>query len=275
MPTSNQLRPGRPWPSGTGGSGFTLIEMLVSIVIMGLVGAALVGVLREQRTFYEENSRLVTAQRSLRGAADWMSTELRMVHRGGVQTAETDRLIVEHAVARGVVCDTSATGSPEVYLNFYQRPTGGTPQSMRYLEPRYQGSWLPAAAWGDLSQQSHTACAGTPPSNQLYVTDSWPDSLPSMGSMVRGTRPLTYEFRTQGSELMLLRNGRVLAGPFEQSSPYFEYYRKDGSQLSAPVTGATRDEIASVQIDATATGHEQNARYQGERIISLRVPFRN
>lgn len=258
------------------GAGFTLIEVLVSIAITGLVGAALVNVLQDQRMFYEENSRRVSAQKSLRGTADRMSSELRMVHRGAVQTAAADRLVVDQGVAQGVVCATSAGGSPEVFLNLYRRPGGAAPQSVQYLEPRFQGSWLSAPSWSDFTQQSHAECPGPPPANQLYVVGSWSGgSLPARGSMVRGTQPLTYEFTVRNGQVVLLRNGRHLAGPFEQSSPYFEYFRRDGTQLSAPVTGATRDEIAAVRIEAVALGHDPNARYEGQRSIDLRVPFRN
>lgn len=260
----------------TGRAGFSLVEMLIGIVITGIVGAAVVGVLLEQNAFYEENSRRVTAQKSLRAAADRMSTELRMVHRGDVQTAEADRIVVRFGVANGIVCHT--TGGT-AYLYFHRVPDSA-PSTVRYLEPRFQGSWQTGLSWGDFSQDGSQTCAshGSPSGKSAphyRAVSSWPGSTPDVGTIVYGTVTLTYEFDTRNGDLVLLRDGTQLARPFEQSPPYFRYFRENGSELSSPVTGSSLDQIASVQIEATAQGHDPNARFEGDRTISLSVPFRN
>lgn len=261
--------------ASVGRAGFSLVEMLVGVVITGLVGAAITGLFIEQTGFYGENSRRVMANKSLRATADRMSTELRMVRQGDVRTAEADRLEVRHGVMSGVVCHTVASTA---YL-YVHRLSGETdPALVRYLEPRFQGSWNTGLVWSSIGEDNSHTCAdhGAPAgkSDERYrEVDATP--TPEAGSLVYGTIPLRYEFVSQDGRVALRRNFREVAAPFEASPPYFRYYREDGTELSAPVTGANRDDIAYVRVDATAQGHDPNQRYQGDRMISLRIPFRN
>jgi len=265
---------GRPGPaaSRSGESGFTLVEMMIGVVLTGIVGAALVGVLIEQSSFYQENSRLVSANKSLRGSADRMSTELRTVHQGDVQTADPTELTVRHGVMHGVVCHASGSNA-YVYLH---RVPDSQPATVRYMEPRFTGSWQTGLTWGDLQSDGSSTCAshGAPSgmsAGHYRKVTSWPVASPEVGSLVYGTQPLTYEFDDRDGEVFLLRDDVVIAGPFEQAQQYFRYYRQDGTE----VTGGSLDDIAYVRIDATALGHDPTGRFEGDRTLSLRVPFRN
>lgn len=255
----------------SGAGGFSLVEIMIGVVITGVLGATLIGVLLQQNAFYEENSQLVTAQRTLRGAADRMSADLRMVHEGDVQTAERDRLVVQRGVGHGVVCHTN---SGTAYLYFHQVPSSA-PDQVKYLEPRFTGSWQSGLSWpsqdGSRTCESHGSPTGG--SNDRYrVASSWPSGSPEVGTVVYGTNTLTYEFDTQGDRIMLFRNGRALTGPFEQSQTYFQYFDDNDNPISP---GGATDQIASVVIGATALGDESDARFEGDRQISLRVSFRN
>lgn len=256
----------RPAPSGdaAGASGFTLVEMLITVVITGIVGASVVGVLMEQDLFYQENSRLVMAQKSLRSATDEMSTELRMVRRGDVQTAESDRLVVTLSVAHGVVCHESSGTS---YLYFHNLPES-TPPGARYLEPRFDGNWQDLSSWPVQDGSRECADHGAPPAKENDRYRKVSTSL-AVGTMVTGTTAVSYEFAPRNGEIALLRDGRYLTGPFEQDDPYFRYLDSDGN------TTANLDEITYVEVQATALGHDPNARHDGSRSISLRIPFRN
>lgn len=270
----NKATGSRRW---TGGPGFTLVEMLIGIVVTGVVGAALVGVLRNQQVFYQENSRRVMAQKSLRQVADRMSAELRMVRKGDVVTAESDRLVTRHGETLGVVCDTA---SGTVYLYLHRLPDS-SPETMRYLEPRYQGSWQSAPSWSDVDVDGteHCAISGSPPGKpeeQYRKVSSWSTPLPGIGTQVYGTSRLTYEFVQQSNgEVVLQRNGDHWTGPFAASGVYFRYFQENGTELTAPVTGSSLDDIAWVRVGATAQGHDPSPARDGEQRISLRVPFRN
>lgn len=247
-----------------GASGFTLVEMLITVVITGIVGASVVGVLMEQDMFYQENSRLVMAQKSLRSATDQMSTELRMVRRGDVQTAESDRLVVTLNIAHGVVCHESSGTS---YLYFHNLPES-TPPGARYLEPRFDGTWQGLSSWPVQDGSRECANHGAPPAKENDRYRKVSTSLP-VGTMVTGTTAVSYEFAPRNGEIALLRDGRYLTGPFEQDDPYFRYLDSDGN------TTANLDAITYVEVRATALGHDPNARHEGSRSINLRIPFRN
>lgn len=252
--------------------GFSLVEMLISIVLTGVLGAAIVGVLMDQSAFYQTNSRMVTANKSLRGTADRMSTELRMVRQGDVVAAEPDSLTVRYGVAHGVVC---YTGVSTVYLYMHRTPES-QPDMVRYLEPRFQGSWETGLVWTDLQNDGSQTCAshGAPsgmPADHYQEVTSWPTSMPEVGTLVYGTDRLSYHFVVRDDQIVLMRNGRLVAGPFRRTGAFFRYYRQDGTE----VTGSNLDDIAYVRIDATAAGHDPNQRYEGDRTIDLRVPFRN
>lgn len=256
----------------TAQGGFSLVEMLISVVLTGVLGAAIVGVLVDQSGFYERNSRMVTANKSLRGTADRMSTELRMVRQGDVVAAEPDSVTVRYGVGRGVVCHTTAT---EAYIYLHRIPEE-QPNTVRYLEPRFQGSWQTGLAWTDLQTDGSQTCAshGAPsgmPAEHYQEVTSWPGSIPEVGTVVYGTDLLSYHFVDQGDRIVLMRNDRIIAAPFRQAESYFRYYEQDGTE----VTGSNLDDIAYVRIDATAEGHDPNQRYEGDRAIDLRVPFRN
>lgn len=267
--------PPRKPPSGQ--AGFSLVEMLISVFLTGLVGAAVVGVFIDQNSFYQENTRVVTAHTSLRTTTDRISSSLRMVHQGDVLTAEADRLSVRHGVMHGVVCHVGATS---VFIYLHRLPNT-EPATVRYLEPRFEGDWQTGLAWGDLSQDSNETCAdhGAPAGESAghyrkVDLSLWPTS-PAVGSLVYGTDRVTYEFASRGGELYLIRNGRAVTGSFGQSDQFFHYLDRNGTELSAPVTGSSLDDIASVRIDATALGNEPNQRFEGNQRISLRIPFRN
>lgn len=269
MDPTDDLSPGR--------AGFTLVEMLVTVVITGAVGAALLGVFLEQNAFYQENTRVVTANSSLRSTTARMSTELKMVHQGDVVTAEADRLSARHGVMHGVVCHVDAS-SVFIYLH---RVPDTEPSTVRYLEPRFDGNWQTGLSWGNLSQDTNETCAdhgapkGQPAEHYQQVgLTPWPTS-PKVGSLVYGTDRVTYSIESRGGELYLVRNGRAVTGSFEQSSQYFHYLDGNGGEVSAPVTGSSLDDIAVVRFEATALGDEPNNSYRGDRTIRLRIPFRN
>lgn len=270
-------------PSCAGGglaedsAGFSLVEMLIGVVVTGVVGAAVVGIFVEQSGFYQENSRRVMANKSLRVTADRMSTELRMVRQGDVRTAEADEVTVRYGVTSGVVCHTDAS---TVYVYLHRLPGDMPPDTIRYLEPRFQGVWQnPNLLWSDLQADGSETCAdhGSPSgkASDRYREITSLSTTPQDGSLVYGTISLTYEFVDQNGDIALLRNGTRLAIPFEESQAYFRYFRGDGTELSSPVTGSDRNDIAYIRVDATAQGHDPNQRYQGDRSMNLRIPLRN
>ena len=99
--------------------GFTLIELAVVLLILGLVGSTIGLTLLRQQRFYRGATELLYAREGVRDAIELLSTDIR-----GMATADTARLLADSAIemfasiGSSVVCQVAGT---EVGL------AGGTP----------------------------------------------------------------------------------------------------------------------------------------------------
>jgi prepilin-type N-terminal cleavage/methylation domain-containing protein len=91
--------------------GFTLVEMLTTLVILGIVGGALIKLIMVQARFSQTQMALRSARNVSRSAMNVMITDLRMVQdSGGLVVASPDSVIVRIPLAFGLVCSTSGGG---------------------------------------------------------------------------------------------------------------------------------------------------------------------
>jgi prepilin-type N-terminal cleavage/methylation domain-containing protein len=84
---------------------FTLVEILVAVVILGIVGAGLVRLILSQTRFTEKQMASRNARTVSRNAMNIMVTDLRMVQdRGGLIAATRDSVTTRVPVAFGLLC---------------------------------------------------------------------------------------------------------------------------------------------------------------------------
>ncbi len=90
---------------------FTLIEIITSLVILGIIGLAFMRLVLSQSRFTEGQMALRNARTVSRNAMNIMLTDLRMVQdKGGLQAASRDSVTVRVPVAFGLLCaDSLAT----------------------------------------------------------------------------------------------------------------------------------------------------------------------
>ena len=101
--TRTRLRPRR---------GFTLVEIIVTMVIAVIIGVAFTRLMIHQSRFFDRQNTNRQARSVSRGALNVMMSELRMVAvPGGVLAAARDSIIVRVPFAFGVFCASSAAGS--------------------------------------------------------------------------------------------------------------------------------------------------------------------
>ena len=87
--------------------GFTLIEIVITLTILGIVGAGLVKLILVQARFSESQMALRNARTVSRNAMNIMLTDLRMVQdKGGLLAASPDSVTVRIPVAFGLLCST-------------------------------------------------------------------------------------------------------------------------------------------------------------------------
>lgn len=260
-------------------AGFSLAEIMVAVMILGIVGAGMMRVLVNQNRFFDQQNNLRTARSISRSAMVVLMADLRMVQdSGGVDSASTDfktvRVLVPYRF--GLACGTSgstttvsmlpidsAVNAMSIYKGFAVR----SPVSGRYtyfFPSNPTGSDAPQAAG------SPATCTGSA-SGQAQIksmslngrTADILDLHSSGSSGAVATAPVfffqrvTYSFKTSGvypSRLGLWRtvdNGssqfsEELMAPFDTSAG-FRYYTS-GVDTSNSVSVPALSDIRGVDI---------------------------
>ncbi len=263
-------------------AGFTLVEVLITIVVAGVLGAALMGLVLGQQRFYGHSDDTIIAQQNLRAAMDLMATELRMASPTDVMVARSDSVAVRFDILRGVVCDTSAAQATVfVYDSVASAnlPAGfrGTAYSGAYDSTFvYADGFTPTSSGSGAAKTTCTgngAPAGYP--NSSYRTASgWPGVVPARGSLLRWYGALAYSFGPSNSNNWdaLWRNGVELVTPFEVGA-VFRYVMANGS-VQNNVAGGQLQNIRQIRVMAAATGDGVN-RFGVRRPLTYDIPLRN
>lgn len=276
----------------SGPKGFTLVEILVTLVLVGIVGAATVGVLLRQNYFYGQTDDIVFANQSIRGTADLVPSELRTVSGADVVYSDADSLQVRYTVTRGIVCrvdsdivdfyvfdeDTNANLSSD-RGTAYRNPFADPPDLYEYADG------FDAYASGSASSTAQTNCvdAGSPDdgaADQYRRVDWTPSDIPVQGAYLRIYGFLSYHFGPSSfaSGTALWRNGDELVAPFEPGSTGLVYRVCPPSESctwhSSVSDNSDQRVIERFRIRATATGEGAN-RYDVARDLQLDVPLRN
>ncbi len=90
--------------------GFTLTELLVATVVMGILGVALTRILIGDSRFVSKVEAMMDARQVARAAMNTMGVELQMVSRGGLTAASRTRVRARVPYAFGILCDRVWTG---------------------------------------------------------------------------------------------------------------------------------------------------------------------
>lgn len=107
-----------------GQPGFTLIELAVVLVILGVLGSAIGVTLLRQQRFYRGATELLSTREGVRDAIELLSTDIR-----GMSTADTARLLADSAleifasIGSSVVCQIAG---PDIGLPGTVSPPGNT-----------------------------------------------------------------------------------------------------------------------------------------------------
>lgn len=109
--------------------GFTLTELLVATVVVGILGTALTRLVISNSRFVSRQEAQMDARQTARAAMNTMLAELRMISAGGVVAAAAESVLVRMPYAFGVVCGDNGGGWTVVALApadslAYARATG-------------------------------------------------------------------------------------------------------------------------------------------------------
>src|SRR5437016_14522172 len=93
----------------TGRRGFTLAELVVGMVVLGVIGGALTRLFLSQSRFYDQQGQLRRARMVSRMAINAALSDLRMVEAtGGLVSATPTQVTMQVPYAIGVVCANTA-----------------------------------------------------------------------------------------------------------------------------------------------------------------------
>ncbi len=107
FPSASPARPG-----GRRRHGFTIVELIVTMVIVTIIGAAFMRTMVSQSQFFDRKTTERQARSVSRGALNVMMSELRSVTvPNGVLAAAIDSIVVRVPYAMGVLCGSSAVAS--------------------------------------------------------------------------------------------------------------------------------------------------------------------
>jgi prepilin-type N-terminal cleavage/methylation domain-containing protein len=191
--------------------GFTLVEILTALTILGIIGALFVRLIIVQSRFSEGQMALRNARTVSRNAMNIMLTDLRMVQdNGGLLAASRESVTVRVPVAFGLLCSTaggatmslvpvdSAMAALAQYAGWaYRDSTDGI---YRYKDAGTIGGF------GSLTLGTTTLCTdsvagpgilpvsyGTRTTKVITVTDG-PSGAPNAGWPVFVYQQMTYKF---------------------------------------------------------------------------------
>jgi prepilin-type N-terminal cleavage/methylation domain-containing protein len=234
--------------------GFTLAELLVGMVILGIIGVALSTLILSQSRFYDNQAQRRRARFVSRAAVNAALSDLRMVEAtSGIVSATPTQVVVRVPYAMGIACGHAA--GPETLALF---PVDST----LYANAGFSGfAWRDSlgnytyveagAAIGVGAAGTCTAAGVTPlpTSNVVTVTPvGFPAAYPvltEVGSPVLLFQRMTYEFKASSTMpgrtalwRTIVATGQTdeLVAPFDTSAKFrFFVVGSDTAQSAVPV----------------------------------------
>jgi prepilin-type N-terminal cleavage/methylation domain-containing protein len=242
--------------------GATLVELLVAMVIMGVIGAAITGLMTSQSRFFNQQEGRGNARRVARSATSIILSDLRSVERsGGVVAASGTSITLRVPYSQGIVC-AAAAGSMTVSLppidsvrwagaafsGYAWRDTLGV---YNYVDP---GTAV-AAATSAQAAVCGTATIDTIPTGRVVVVTPGVATGPTAGTPVFLFQRIRYQFATSTlmpGRLALLRTlvtpntTEELVAPFD-STAGFRFYTA-GSATSTSTVPAPLSDIVGFDL---------------------------
>lgn len=280
-------------PRGLGRAGFTLIEVMVSVVIAGLLAGVIFQLMQGQASFVGLQSARQEVQQNTRGTLELLSSELRAVPPGAITTAEANRIVFHMPRVWGITCNDMSGGGnvwvlvlagtfpadfPSTITDDWALalPISTSPGSWKLATITSKATGTPSCPEYDLSDLRNYDAIN------LGYTDAG-SAIREQGTEVFISQRITYETGTgsSSSKLWVKRNNgastpQVMAGPLMDADGLRFDYWCNGSKISPPGTSssgfpkltAVQARVAMASARPTAAGH------QIER-DSTRVALRN
>jgi prepilin-type N-terminal cleavage/methylation domain-containing protein len=263
------------WRSGRLWAGFSLIEVLLVLALLGAVSSAAIWLFIKNSRFYDRSDETIGARENLRATIDLLAAEVRQASPADFLAAASDSLTIRFDVSRAIVCDSTAHDQVALVV-FDTVRAANVPSTFRgtAVSDPYDSSFTFLDGWrlpvigkgsGPRAACEARGASAELPSSRFRAVNGWRSrygKLPPAGSFVRVYGRLSYRLGTSSFEpgLGVWRNGQELASPFAEGSS-FSYILEGGAEQSA-VTVGDLGRIRAVHIRLEATGRSGGARFQ-------------
>jgi len=245
----------------TRAEGYTLVELLIVVAIVGMVAAGIVGVYQVSQGIYTRATALEDAQLGARAGLDRMASELRLIGSywvgasgaGNAITAATPTSITFMANVddKSVINDLEAIPNPTATgTSVPLSPAAAADAFKVYVANPALNDYIYIANGGTREVKRITAIAGS----TLTLASALSTSYPATGSLVRDVKIITYARNAvatstcPASTCLTRTQGGSGADPIVDNVTdlTFTYFRSDG------VTTTTNAAlIREIQIDLT------------------------
>ena len=271
--------------------GFSLAEILVALVILGIVGAAMTRVLVNQNRYFDKQTNMRVARSIARNSMNILLADLRMVQdSGGVDSVSSDfkamRVLVPYRF--GLVCYASgsnttvsmlpvdsATGAMSRYKGFAYRNTAGRYTYVYPTNPTSGDAPQPAATPANCTgngagqAQINTVSLSGRTGNIYDLKSPGPSGATPPAPMFFFQR-VTYVFKTSSAYPTKLGLWRIVDGdsaaeelmaPFDTSAG-FRYYLQgtEGAETTVPALANIRGvDVLLYSVSPRGTSNQINS----------------
>ena len=249
--------------------GFTLVELLIGLVLIGILSAGIYQVLVSNQRVYSAQTQRIEMQQNIRAAAAILPAEFRELDAtdGDIRSMSSTSITIRAMRQLGIICGTPVLGVGNPVISIRQSPFYGTrnfditrDSILVYYEgdegTRSDDGWV----IGRITNIANGTCAEIPPPAAWVLTTSLTFSGVQIsqtgriqsGSPVRGFEPVTYSLyqSTDGRWYVGHQQGagatQPLVGPLLSNGLAFAYYDSTGAATAVPAR------VALIQITLRA-----------------------
>jgi prepilin-type N-terminal cleavage/methylation domain-containing protein len=272
--------------------GFTLVELMISLVLLGIVGGVLASMLVNMQRGSRAQSQRVTLQSNLRAGMALLPAELRELSPADLVTTLADQVVYRAMRTTGVACAVAANQVRlRNRLTFGYRPieAGGRDRLYLFVDGDQvtgtDDTWLELL----ITATANGTCADGDAATNLTVTRTDGSAIPAGTLATIFTDAPVRSFETMEMRLYEAdgrwwlgarsvsggaANPEPVLGPLTADGLVFTYRDRAGAQTATIANMRTLDIALKGQTDGTiATGLE--ALSIGEDSLTTRIRLRN
>ena len=245
--------------------GFTLVELLIGLVLIGIVSAGVYRVLINNQRIYQAQTQRIDMLQNIRAGLTILPAELREISasEGDIRAMSATSISFRGMRQLGFLCAQPILGGGSPVLTVRQRPLYGTrgfdaarDSILVYYEgnktTRADDAWLPGRITASVAGVCPDATAAWVITTNLNFGGR-PNVTGAIqaGSPIRGFEPVTYQLYTSGGRNYIgVQEGTAaiqpLIGPLAANGLSLAYFDSSG------VATAVRADVASLRITLRA-----------------------